>query len=123
LGGTDDNDHHTGSRHFRIISHWFCSDVSDTAWIIWYTAEKVFPNEVGQLQFFLTFIVVIIPFVMLIYFGLDAIIDDAIARQAGWPPELPFGVPPEIPVVAVVYIGLTVWLGMRWRKLKSVKDG
>ena len=65
----------------------------------------------------------VVPFVMLIYFGLDAIIDDAVATGAGWPTELPFGVPPEIPVMAVVYIGLTVWLGMRWRKLKSVKKG
>jgi hypothetical protein len=79
-----------------------------TAWIIWYAAEKVFPNEVGQLQFFLTFIVVIIPFVMLIYFGLDAIVDDAVTTQAGWPPELPFELLPETPVLVVVYIGLTV---------------
>jgi hypothetical protein len=94
-----------------------------TAWIIWYTAEKVFPNEVGHLQFFSTFIVVIIPFVMLICFGLDAIIDDAVGARAGLPTQLPFTVPEEIPFIAVVYIGPTVWLGMRWRKLKSVKEG
>jgi len=90
-----------------------------TAWILWYAAEKVFPNEIGQLQFFLMFIVMIIPFLMLIYFGWDAIIDDAVATQAGSPSELPLGVPPEIPVLAVVYIGLTVWLGLRWRKLSK----
>jgi hypothetical protein len=93
-----------------------------TAWILWYAAEKVLPHDVGQLQFFLTFIVVIIPFVMLIYFGLDAIIDDAVATRAGWPTELPLGLPPEIPALAVVYIGLTVWLGLRWRKLSSKRD-
>ena len=71
----------------------------------------------------MTFIIVFVPFVMLIYFGLDAIIDDAVATGAGWPPEFPFGLPPEIPFLAVVCIGLTVWLGMRWRKLKSVKKG
>ena len=62
-----------------------------TAWILWYATEQVLPHDVGQLQFFLTFIVVIIPFVMLIYFGLDAIIDDAVATRAGWPTELPWG--------------------------------
>ena len=59
---------------------------------------------------------------MLIYFGLNAIVDDAVATRAGRPVELPVGLPPEIPVLAVVYIGLTVWLGMRWRKLKTVKE-
>ena len=92
-----------------------------TSWILWYLLEKI--DGVIDIGSFLTFVVVVIPFVMIIYFGLDAIIDDAVATRAGWPTELPFGIPPEIPVVAVVYIGLTVWLGMRWRKLKSVKKG
>ena len=97
-----------------------------TVWVLWYAAEKVLPDEVGQLQFFLTFIVVVIPFVMLVYFGLDVLIDDAVATGAGWPTALPFAgwptewplvLPPEILIAAVVYIGLTVWLGLRWRKL------
>ena len=94
-----------------------------TVWVLWYVHETNFPDDVRDPGFFLTFIIVFVPFVMLIYFGLDAIIDDAVSTGAGWPTELPFGVPPEIPVMAVVYIGLTVWLGMRWRKLKSVKKG
>ena len=92
-----------------------------TVWIVWYVHETIFP--VRDLGFFLTFIIVFVPFVMLIYFGLDAIIDDAVATGAGWPPEFPFGLPPEIPFLAVVYIGLTVWLGLRWRKLKIRQRG
>ena len=91
-----------------------------TVWVLWYVHETIFP--VRDLGFFLTFIIVFVPFVMLIYFGLDAIVDDAVATRAGRPVELPVGLPPEIPVLAVVYIGLTVWLGMRWRKLKTVKE-
>ena len=94
-----------------------------TVWVLWYVFETIFPDDVRDPGFFLIFIIVFVPFVMLIYFGLEAIIDDAVAARAGWPTELPFGILPEIPFMAVVYIGLTVWLGMRWRKLKSVKEG
>jgi hypothetical protein len=94
-----------------------------TVWVLWYVLETFFLDDVRDPGLFLIFIIVFVPFVMLTYFGLDAIIDDAVATRAGWPTELPFGIPPEIPVVAVVYIGLTVWLGIRWRKLKSVKKG
>ena len=54
----------------------------------WYVAKAVFPDEVRHLQFFLTFIVVIIPFVMLIYFGSAIIIYDAITAPP-WPTALP----------------------------------
>jgi len=94
-----------------------------TVWVVWYVLEKIFPDDVKDPGFFLMFMIVFVPFVMLIYFGLDALIDDAVATTAGMPTRLPFGVPEEIPLMAVVYIGLTVWLGMRWRKLKSVKEG
>ena len=40
-----------------------------TVSILWYGAKKIFRGETRDLQFFLTFIVVIVPFVMLIYFG------------------------------------------------------
>ena len=92
-----------------------------TVWVVWYALEMMFPDDVRDPGFFLTFIIVFVPFVMLIYFGLDALIDDAVATQAGLPTE--FGLPPETPVVAVVYIGLTLWLWLRWRKMKSVKEG
>jgi hypothetical protein len=40
-----------------------------TVWIVWYVVKAVFPDEVTHLQFLLTFIVVIIPFVLLLCFG------------------------------------------------------
>jgi hypothetical protein len=66
---------------------------------------------------FLTFIVVIVPFVMLTYFGAAIIIYDAITA-APWPIALPAKPSSrELLAVAVPYIGLTVWLWLRWRKL------
>jgi hypothetical protein len=90
-----------------------------TVCILWYVLEEIFPDDVRDPGFFWTFIVVFVPFVMLIYFGLDVIIDDAVATRAGWPTELPLGLPPkrEMLVVTAVYIGLTMCLGLRWRKL------
>jgi hypothetical protein len=60
-----------------------------TVSILWYVVKKIFPDEVRDLQFFLTFIVVIVPFVMLIYFGLAVIHYDAVAKSVGWPLALP----------------------------------
>ena len=37
--------------------------------IIWYVFKKAFPEELRDLQFFLTFIVVIVPFVLTLCFG------------------------------------------------------
>ena len=91
-----------------------------TVWILWYLLEKI-DREVIDIRSFLTFVVVVVPFVMIIYFGLDAVIDDAVATRGGWPTELPLGLPPEIPALAVVYIGLTAWLWLRWRKLNLSK--
>jgi hypothetical protein len=63
-----------------------------TVWVLWYVLETFFPDDVRDPGFFLIFIIVVVPFVMLTYFGLDAIIDDTVATRAGWPTELPFGV-------------------------------
>jgi len=37
--------------------------------IIWYVVKKAFPDQVRDLRFFLTFIVVIVPFVLTVCFG------------------------------------------------------
>ena len=85
--------------------------------IIWYVVKKAFPDQVRDLRFFLTFIVVIVPFVMLTYFGAAIIIYDAITAPP-WPIALPAKPSSrELLAVAVPYIGLTVWLWLRWRKL------
>jgi hypothetical protein len=50
-----------------------------TVWVLWYVFETIFTDDVRDPRFFLTFVIVFVPFAMLIYFGLDALIDDAIA--------------------------------------------
>jgi hypothetical protein len=64
-------------------------------------------------------ILVAIPFVMLIYFGLAVIICDNVSVARGWPTALPLQLSSaETLAAAVTYIGLTVWLWLRWRKLQ-----
>jgi hypothetical protein len=88
-----------------------------TVWIVWYVVKAVFPDEVTHLQFFLTFIVVIIPFVILLCFGSALISYDAITTPP-WPTLLPLKrSTPEFLAAAVIYICLTVSLWLRWRKL------
>ena len=89
-----------------------------TVSILWYGAKKIFPGETRDLQFFLTFIVVIVPFVMLIYFGLAVINYDAMTRSSGWEPVLPLKSPLSLPVIGLIvfYIGQVVWLWSSWRR-------
>ena len=91
-----------------------------TVSILWYVVKKAFPDEVKDLQWFLTFIVVVIPFVMLVYFGLALINYNAIAALSGWPPVLPLGslLSPLIVGAVAFYIGQTMWLWWDWRKLR-----
>ena len=90
-----------------------------TVSILWYVVKKIFPDEVKDLKFYLTFIVAVVPFVMLVYFGLAVINYDAIAARSGWPPVLPLNGLLSPPIVGglVFYIGQTVWLWLGWRKL------
>ena len=91
-----------------------------TVSIIWYVAKRIFPDDVKDLQFLLSFIVAVIPFVMIIYFGLAVINYDAMADLSGWPLILPLE-RPSLPLVvapAAFYIGLTMWLWWDWRKLR-----
>ena len=86
--------------------------------IIWYVVKKAFPDEVRDLPFFLTFIVVIVPFVMFIYFGVAVINYDAMTRSSGWEPTLPLKGPLSPPIIGLIvfYIGQTVWLWSSWRR-------
>ena len=69
-------------------------------------------------------IVVVIPFVMLIYFGLAVIICDKISVGRGWPTTLPLQLSTaEALAMAVTYPSLTVWLWLRWRKLRIRQEG
>jgi hypothetical protein len=88
-----------------------------TVWIFWQAFEKIEPHaDIGS---FLTFIVVIVPFVMFVCLGVAAIFHDEIATWSGLPTVLPLN-PPSHAIVAgtVFYIGQTVWLWSRWRRSK-----
>jgi hypothetical protein len=91
-----------------------------TVSILWYVVKKVFPDEIKDLQLFLTFIVVLVPFVILVYFGLAVINYDAIAALSGWPLVLPLDSlwSPLIVGAVAFYIGQTMWLWWDWRKLR-----
>jgi len=91
-----------------------------TVSILWYVAKGAFPDDVKDLQFFLTFIVVVVPFVIITYFGLAALNYDAIAALAGWPLALPFDslLSPLMLGAVAFYIGQTMWLWWDWRKLR-----
>jgi hypothetical protein len=69
-------------------------------------------------QFVWVLIIVVLPFVMLIYFGLAFIISDTISDGTAWltaeEEELSFT---EGLVAAVSYVGLSGWLWLRWRNL------
>src|SRR5262249_48991841 len=86
-----------------------------TVWLLLYAIETR-AKEINA-QSFLVFIIVIIPFVMGIYFGLAAIICNEIVT-AGRPilPLEPLSLR-KIVLAAVTYIGLSAWVWLRWRKL------
>jgi hypothetical protein len=81
-----------------------------------YTTQTISPQQTN-LRDFLVLIGVVIPFVMLIYFGFAFLISDTISLGAPWPTakkeELSFS---ESLVTAVTYVGLSGWLWLRSRK-------
>ena len=62
---------------------------------------------------------------MLVYFGLAVRICDNIGLARGWSTALPLEIFSRVEglAVAVTYIGLTVWLWLRWRKLRIRQRG
>jgi len=84
-----------------------------TVWLLLRAIETL-PNEINA-QFFLVFIIVIIPFVSGIYFGLATIIcNEIVSGRPTLPLELSLR---KIVPAAVTYIGLSAWVWLRWRKL------
>jgi hypothetical protein len=60
-----------------------------TVWIIWLVLEKINPDEVADIRTFLTFIIAVVPFVMLICSGLGIVIhDEMMAASVGCGPCL-----------------------------------
>ena len=90
-----------------------------TVSFLWYVVKKIFPDDVKDLEFFLTFIVAVVPFVIIVYFGAALINYNAIATELGWPEVLPITrlLQPAIVGAAAFYIGQTMWLWWDWRKL------
>ena len=89
-----------------------------TVWVLWYVHETNFPDDIKDPGFFLTFIIVVVPFVMLIYFGLAVLNYDAIVAWSGSPQVLPVknSLSPLILGTVVFYVGQTVWLWLDWRR-------
>jgi hypothetical protein len=84
-----------------------------TIWLLLYAIETR-PEEINA-QSFLVLIIVLIPFVMGIYFGLAAIICNEIV--AGPILSLELLSLRKIVPGTVTYIGLCAWVWWRWRKL------
>jgi len=86
-----------------------------TLWPISYPTQTIFPTKTGP-QFVWVLIVVVLPFVMLFYFGLAFLIDDTISLGADHltarEEELSFT---EGLIAALSYVGLSGWLWLRWR--------
>jgi hypothetical protein len=93
-----------------------------TLWISCYAIETLSPNEFEDPRSFLILILVIVPFVMLIYFGLAVIIDDKINMGPGTAlPLRPSHTARTTAVVVLTYYGLSRWLWFRWRKAARVR--
>jgi hypothetical protein len=88
-----------------------------TLWLFLHAAQTISPKQPDPQTFWL-FIVVVIPFVMLIYFGLAFLINDmielgAVSLAAKEEDELTLA---ESLVAAVSYVSLSGWLWLRWRR-------
>jgi hypothetical protein len=90
-----------------------------TIWILWHLKEKANPVEAKKAQSISTFILVVVPFVMFVYFGLAAVVYDATNVASGVASVLPLEPQSSQPFLclAALYIGQSVWLWSHWRKL------
>jgi hypothetical protein len=90
-----------------------------TVWIIWRVLEKINPDEVTNIQSFLTFVIVVVPFVILIYGGLTIVLYDEMTAASGGSHPVFLPLAAEVtPGGAAIYFGLAVWLWSHWRKLR-----
>jgi hypothetical protein len=94
-----------------------------TIWLLLYAIETRIPEEIDP-RTLLVLIIVIIPFVMVTYFGLAAIICGEVVGARSGRPTLPLEPSLRQIVPAIVtYIGLSAWIWLRWRKLRAKRDG
>ena len=84
-----------------------------TLWLFFYANQTISPEQTAPRDF-LVLIGVVVPFVMLIYFGFAFLISDTISEGAAWltakEEELSF---PESLVAAGTYVVLSGWLWLR----------
>ena len=82
-----------------------------TLWFFLYANQTISPEQT-DLRTFLVFIVVVIPFLMVIYFGFAILISDTISLRAAWltadDKELTFS--------ESLVLALSGWLWLRWRR-------
>ena len=93
-----------------------------TIWLLLYAIETR-PKQIDA-RTLLVLIIVIIPFVMVTYFGLAAIIcGEVVGARSGRPTSpLEPSLRQIVPAI-VTYIGLSAWIWLRWRKLRARRDG
>jgi hypothetical protein len=94
-----------------------------TIWLLLYAIETRIPEEIDA-RTLSVLIIVIIPFVMVTYFGLAAIIcGEVVGARSGRPTSpLEPSLRQIVPAI-VTYIGLSAWIWLRWRKLRARRDG
>ena len=111
---------------FEIVSELFLFVIMPlfatvaAVWAFWNVLAAIDPNEVKSIQSFLTVIVVVVPFVMLVFYGLAVVMYDQLMTASGsWRAVfLPLKESPWVILGgAVIYFGLTVWTWSHWRKL------
>jgi hypothetical protein len=111
---------------FEIVSELFLFVIMPlfatvaAVWTFWNVLAAIDPNEVKSIQSFLTVIVVVVPFVMLVFYGLAVVMYDQLMTASGsWRAVfLPLKESPWVILAgAVIYFGLTVWTWSHWRKL------
>jgi hypothetical protein len=88
-----------------------------TIWCLLYAIKTYSPDELKDPQFLSILLLVIIPFVMLIYFGAAVMICSEIVARSGrptLPTELSLR---KIVPLTVTYVGVSAWVWLRWRKV------
>ena len=79
-----------------------------TVWIIWHVLEKINPDDVTDIGSFLTFIIAVIPFVILNCGGLTIIIYDEMMAVSGGSRSV------HLPLVSssgVILVGAVIYIG------------
>jgi hypothetical protein len=85
---------------------------------LWEILKNEDSNEFKSSDFFLIFAVVIVPFAMLIYFGMAIEIYEATAAlQTNWPPWSSFS-SQIIGGLAIIYSAVMTWLWFHWHRAR-----